>query len=158
MNNKQIFNMITDEIKEELHSNDLFLWDIELIKEGASTVLRIYIDKQNKEEKVGISDCEIISRKISSFLDENDLIKEAFMLEVSSPGINRQLKKEEEYKRYLGHIVDVKLYSKIENSKEHNGVLVNYEAENESITLRIKNSEKIFKIKDIASTRLAITF
>ena len=156
MNNKKIFNMIEEEIKEELSSNSLFLWDIEFIKEGASNVLRIYIDKENKEERINISDCELISRKVSEFLDEKDPIKEPFMLEVSSPGINRVLKKEKEYKRYLGHMVDVKLYSKIEGSKDHTGSLISYE--NEEVTLKIGNSKKVFKIKDVASTRLAIVF
>ena len=157
MTNKKILEMIAEEIKNELSENELILWDIELIKEGSSQILRIYIDKQDKNERIDVSECELISRKVSQFLDEKDPIKEAYMLEVSSPGINRVLKKEEEYKRYIGHMVDVKLYSKMNGAKEHTGELLSFE--NETITIEIKKKEKeelTFELKDIASTRLAI--
>ncbi|MCL2610644.1 MAG: ribosome maturation factor RimP [Defluviitaleaceae bacterium] len=158
MNNKKILEMISKEIKEELEQNTLMLWDIELIKEGASQILRIYIDKQNKDERIDVSECELISRKVSQFLDETDPIKEAYMLEVSSPGINRQLRKEEEYNRYIGHMVDVKLYSKMHGAKEHTGQLLAFEGDKiriQGVACKAKE-ELVLELKDIASTRLAI--
>ncbi|MCL1924178.1 MAG: ribosome maturation factor RimP [Defluviitaleaceae bacterium] len=156
MNNKKVLELIKEELKHDLEKNKLMLWDLEFIKEGVSNILRIYIDKQDKNEKIDISDCEIISRRVSAFLDEKDPIQEAYMLEVSSPGINRALKNEYEYNRYIGHIVDVKLYSKFEGEKEHQGELLAFKGDEIHISSNKAEKELIFKLKDIASTRLAV--
>ena len=85
----------------------LELADLEFVKEGPNWYLRIYIDKQGG---VTIEDCETISRILEKKLDEKDPIEQAYILEVSSPGIDRPLKKPEHFQKYIGEIIDIKLY------------------------------------------------
>ena len=98
--------------------------DVEYVKEGADYYLRAYIDK---EGGIAIDDCEKVSRKLEEELDKEDFIPNAYILEVSSPGLGRQLKKEKHYLSNLGQKVDVKLYKAIEKVKEFTGILKSYE-------------------------------
>ena len=99
------------------------LVDVEYVKEGADYYLRVYADK---EGGINIDDCVFISRELEARLDEADKLKEAYILEVSSPGLTRPLKKEKDFKRSIGKLVDVKLYSAIDGIKELSGVLNAY--------------------------------
>ena len=83
--------------------------------------LRVFVDKDGG---VSIDDCEIISRALEKILDENDPIEQAYFLEISSPGIDRPLKKKEDFIKFNGETVDVKLYRPIEGSKEYTGKLL----------------------------------
>ena len=87
--------------------NNFELVDVEYVKEGATWYLRAYIDK---EGGITIEDCEIISRELSELLDREDFIPDAYILEVSSPGLGRQLKKDKDFARSIGKEVEVKLY------------------------------------------------
>lgn len=99
---------------------DVYVVDVEYKKEGKEWYLRIALDK---EGGIGIDDCENVSRALSDELDEKDPIKEAYCLEVSSPGVDRKLKKEREFLYYLGREVDVKLYKAMDGKKEFRGIL-----------------------------------
>lgn len=105
-------------------SQGLEIWDVRYLKEGASYFLRIFIDK---EEGITIDDCERFSRAIDQPLDEADPIKEAYFLEVSSPGLGRELVREEHFKEFIGEEIIVKLYKAIDKRKELTGKLVDYE-------------------------------
>ncbi len=130
------------------------LVDVEFVKEGPNWYLRIYIDK---EGGVDINDCEYVSRTLEAKLDEADPIEQAYILEVSSPGIDRPLKKESDFVKYAGEIVDVKLYKAFEGSKEYQGVLKGLE--NNIVTITDENGKDIsFDRKDIAGIRLAVIF
>lgn len=97
------------------------LYHVEYVKENGDFYLRIYIDKENG--RISLDDCEAVSRRVSDILDTKDPIKDAYYLEVSSPGLNRGLYKEEHFKKYIGREVSVKLTSSINGSKNIKGIL-----------------------------------
>ena len=136
-----------------LEKNNYELVDIEFVKEGPNWYLRIYIDKDGG---ITIDDCEIASKSVEKLLDENDPIEQAYILEVSSPGIDRPLKKESDFVKYSGEIVDIKLYKAINGGKEHQGVLLGLE--NNIVSISVDNVKLEFDKKDIASIRLAVIF
>ena len=94
------------------------IYDVEYVKEGSDYYLRAYIDKP---EGVNILDCENVSRALSEALDKADFIPDAYILEVSSPGLGRQLKKEKDFKRSIGEDVDVKFYKAVKIPNPRNG-------------------------------------
>ena len=109
---------LADPIAEEL---GLWVWDVEFVKEGARRVLRITVDSENG---VNIEDCEKLHRAIDPLLDEADLIEEQYYLEVSSPGIERELKTDIHIEACEGWDVEVKLYAPRDGSKLFRGVLM----------------------------------
>ena len=130
------------------------LWDVEYVKEAGTWFLRLYIDK---EGGFTVDDCEMVSRRLSDWLDKEDFIDDSYILEVSSPGLGRPLKKEKDFKRSLGEAVDIKLYRAIERQKDFSGILTAYDAD--TVTIRYEDgSESTFNRKDIALIRLAFDF
>jgi len=125
----------------------LELVDVEFVKEGGEYYLRIYIDK---EGGVGINDCEAASRKISDLLDEKDPISEAYILEVSSPGLFRVLKKDKDLERSIGKTVLVKFFKAIDGEKQMRGELESFDSSGISVkvdgTSRTVNRENVAKI------------
>lgn len=103
----------------------VLLYDIEFIKEGKNQVLRVYIDKE--PNGIFIDDCESTSKRLSEILDEKDLIKTQYTLEVSSPGVERKLKQDWHFKKAIGKDIVVSLYSPLNNKKSLTGKLVSYE-------------------------------
>lgn len=133
---------------------NLELIDLEFVKEGANWYLRIYIDK---EGGVDIDDCEGVSRAFEAKLDAEDPIEQAYILEVSSPGIDRPLKKAADFEKYRGEIIDIKLYKALEGQKQFQGKLLGLEKE--VISIEDDNNKVIaFDQKDVASVRLAVIF
>ena len=127
------------------------LWDVEYVKEGADYYLRAYIDK---EGGITIDDCVDVSRKLSDELDKDEYIDEAYILEVSSPGLGRKLKKDKEFERSIGRDIDIKFYKPVEGSKETSGKLVGYTKE--TITIETDGQEKEFGRNEIASVKLSL--
>ena len=109
-----------------IDENHFELVDVEYVKEGANWYLRIYADKDGG---ISIDDCVLISRALEAKLDADDFIKDAYILEVSSPGLGRPLKKEKDYQRSIGQSVDIKLYKAIDKQKEFTGILKEYSKE-----------------------------
>ncbi len=137
-----------------INANNFELVDVEFIKEAGTFYLRIYIDK---EGGITIDDCEIVSRALSDKLDEKDFIEESYILEVSSPGVGRPLKKDKDFARSIGEEVDVKLFKPIDKQKEFNGILESFNEE--EITVRLdEDTVMTFKRKEIALVRLAFDF
>ena len=132
----------------------LELVDLEFVKEGVNWYLRVYIDKDGG---VNIDDCEAVSRALEVKLDEKDPIEQAYILEVSSPGIDRPLKKDADFVKYQGEIIDVKLYKAQDGSKQYQGRLLGLEDGVLSIEEENGNVVK-FEQKDTASVRLAVIF
>ena len=132
----------------------LELVDLEFVKEGVNWYLRVYIDKDGG---VNIDDCEAVSRALEVKLDEKDPIEQAYILEVSSPGIDRPLKKDADFVKYQGEIIDVKLYKAQDGSKQYQGKLLGLEDGVLSIEEENGNVVK-FEQKDTASVRLAVIF
>ena len=132
----------------------LELVDLEFVKEGVNWYLRVYIDKDGG---VNIDDCEAVSRALEVKLDEKDPIEQAYILEVSSPGIDRPLKKDADFVKYQGEIIDVKLYKAQDGSKQYQGKLLGLE--NGVLSIEEENGTIVkFEQKDIASVRLAVIF
>ncbi len=130
------------------------LVDVEYVKEGGTWYLRAYIDKPGG---ITINDCETVSMKLSDILDEQDFIEDSYVMEVSSPGLGRPLKKEKDFARSLGSEVEVKTYREVDHEKEFTGVLRSYDAD--SVTIELDNgTEKTFQKDDIALIRLAFDF
>lgn len=129
------------------------LVDVEYVKEGSSFYLRAYIDKPGG---ITVDDCEIVSREFSDKLDEADFIEEAYIMEVSSPGLGRPLKKEKDFKRSIGKEVEIRTYRPIDREKEFYGVLKAYD-EN-SVTIDCEEEERTFQKAEIALIRLAFDF
>lgn len=129
------------------------IYDVEYVKEGSDWYLRAYIDKL---EGVTITDCENVSRALSDELDKEDFIEDAYILEVSSPGLGRTLKKDRHLARSLGEEVEIKTYKPIDGQKEFNGILTAYDEK--TITVMLGNDERDFERKEIALIRLALDF
>ena len=138
-------------------ANHVEIYDVEYVKEGADWYLRCYIDK---EGGVNINDCETVSRALSDELDRVDFIEDAYILEVSSPGLGRTLKKDKHLKKSLLQEVDVKSYKPIDGTKGFTGVLKAFD-EN-TVTLGIASDkeieDRVFNRKDIATIKLTLDF
>ena len=130
------------------------LVDVEYVKEAGTWYLRAYIDK---EGGVTIDDCEVVSKAVEVVLDEKDPISQMYILEVSSPGIDRPLKKDSDFVKYAGEIVDIKLYKAENGAKEFQGALKGLENNIVTITDESGNAFS-FDRKAIASIRLAVIF
>ena len=129
------------------------LVDVEYVKEAGTWYLRAYIDK---EGGIAVDDCEVISRKLGDWLDKEDFISESYILEVSSPGLGRPLKKERDFERSLGEEVEIRLYKAQNKQKEFTGILKAYDKE--TVTIETAEGELVFERPDIALIRLAFDF
>lgn len=130
------------------------LVDVEFVKEGSSRYLRLYIDK---EGGITVDDCEAISRPLSDLLDRDDFIDESYVLEVSSPGLGRPLKKDKDFKRSLGEEVEIRLFRPVEHQKEWNGILTAYDGQ--TVTIETEQGiQKVFERVNLALIRLAFYF
>lgn len=126
------------------------LYDVEFVKEGKDFYLRVYIDK---DSGISLEDCEAVSNGINEVLDEADYIKEQYFLEVSSPGVERVLKKDRHLKENIGNKVQVKLFKPLAGKKVFQGLLESFSDDNicikvESQILEIERSN-IGQIKTV---------
>lgn len=148
------YELKTEELlKDYINELNLELVDIEFVKEGRQWYLRIYIDKQGG---VDIEDCEKVSRYIDPILDEKDFITQEYVLEVSSPGLTRPLKKDKDFKRHIGDYIEIKLFKSYEGYKDFVGLLTNYDSD--SITLKFEEEFIKFDRNNIKVAKLAILF
>lgn len=137
-----------------MEEHNFELVDVEYVKEAGTWYLRAYIDK---EGGITVDDCEVINRRLSDWLDEEDFIEESYILEVSSPGLGRPLKKEKDFARSIGKEVEVKLYKAFNKQKDYTGVLEAYDKD--TVTLGMEDgSQIVFDRPDIALIRLAFDF
>ncbi|MFQ9934380.1 MAG: ribosome maturation factor RimP [Lachnospiraceae bacterium] len=136
-----------------VEENKFELVDVEYVKEGSNWYLRYYIDK---EGGITVDDCEIISRALSDKLDEKDFIEDAYILEVSSPGLGRPLKKPKDFERSIGKEVEIKLYKAINRQKDFEGTLIGYD--DDVVTISVDGDNITFNRSDIALVRLAFEF
>ncbi|MCI8719178.1 MAG: ribosome maturation factor RimP [Lachnospiraceae bacterium] len=155
MSRREEYEKKTEELVMPLiEENNFELVDIEYVKEADRFYLRVYIDK---EGGITIDDCEIISRTLEEKLDAKNFISDSYILEISSPGLGRPLKKEKDFERSIGKEVEIKLYRAINRQKDFEGVLKSYTAE--QVTIEIDDKEEmVFERKDIALIRLSFDF
>ena len=120
---------IVEPFAEEL---GLKIWDVRFLKEGSSWFLRIFIDKDGG---VSIDDCVDLTHAINKPLDEADPIEQAYFLEVSSPGVERDLVRDEHFTAYIGEKIKVKMIRPVEGKREFSGILADYSDGNITISL-----------------------
>ena len=131
----------------------VYIYSTEYKKEGSEYYLRLFIDKDGG---VTIEDCENVSREISPLLDELTFIKEAYIFEVSSPGIDRALTRDWHFEKVMGEEIDIKLFAPIDGKKELSGILKNYA--DGIITVEAFGKEITIEKSKAASIRLAFKF
>ena len=155
MSKKETYEQKAEEmILPIVEANGFELVDVEYVKEGQNWYLRAYIDK---EGGITVDDCEIVSRAFSDKLDENDFIEDAYILEVSSPGLGRPLKKEKDYRRSMGKELEIRTYRAVDRCREFYGVLTAYD--DDSVTIEEEDGTlRTFAKTDIALIRLAFDF
>ncbi len=142
---QKIFDMakpIADELGYDI-------WDIQYVKEGAEWYLRVFIDK---EDGIDIDDCEAMTRPLNDKLDELDPIKEGYIFEVGSAGLERELVREEHFEACQGMEVRAHLFMAVDGSKDIIGTLTAFDKE--SVTLNTGGEEKIIKLADVSYIRL----
>jgi ribosome maturation factor RimP len=137
-----------------LKANHFELYDVEYVKEGGSWYLRAYIDKENG---VTVDDCVLVSRELSDLLDQHDFISDSYVLEVSSPGLGRQLKKDKHFEKSIGEEVEIKLYKAVNKKKEFAGKLLSFDQKSITIELEDGTTMEILR-SDIATARLTFDF
>ena len=137
-----------------LKENNFELYDVEFVKEAGTFYLRAFIDK---EGGININDCELVSRRLSDLLDEKDFIPDAYILEVSSPGLGRALKKDKHFEKSIGEEVEIKLFKAIDKQKDFTGYLESFTDDVIVISDEAEN-ELEFERSNIASVRLVVHF
>ena len=125
MSYSKLEQKIIDLASPVAQENGCYIYDVEYVREGKSRTLRIFADKE--EGGISLDECEAISRRMSDLLDECDPIRENYMLEVSSPGIERRLRTPEHFEKYTGRTVDIGLYKAIDGEKTVSGILCGFE-------------------------------
>ena len=154
MSRREEYEAKTEKLLESIaRANQVSIYDVEYVKEGSDYYLRAYIDKPGG---VNIQDCENVSRALSDVLDEEDFIPDAYILEISSPGLGRTLKKDKHLRASIGQEVEIKLYQAIDKCKEFSGILESFDED--IVCIRNGDSGRTFDRKDIALIRLAFDF
>ena len=155
MSKRETYEQRTEELVTPIiEENHFELVDVEYVREGATWYLRAYIDKPGG---ITVDDCEVVSRALSDLLDKHDFIEDAYVLEVSSPGLGRPLKKEKDFARSIGEEVDVRTFRAISHQKEFTGILRDYDKE--KIVLEMEDQELLEIARaDIALIRLSFDF
>ena len=155
MSKRETYEQKTEELLLPLiRRHEFELVDVEYVKEGGSWYLRAYIDKPGG---ITVDDCELISRALSDLLDEKDFIEDSYILEVSSPGLGRPLRKDKDFARSIGEEVEVKTFKAINHQKEFTGILREYDKD--KIIIEMENQETMqFARAEIALVRLAFDF
>lgn len=150
---EKVNSIATEQVKDSNYS----LYDVEYVKEGSDYFLRVYFDK---EGGLSLDDCVLLSEKLAEELDKEDFISDKYYLEVSSPGIERDLRDLEEVTNSVGKHVYIKTYEKIDNQKEFYGDILSVDGD--EITIEYKDKARVkksvVKYEKIAKIRLAVKF
>ncbi len=134
-------------------ANGVRVYDVEYVKEAGEWYLRAYIDKDGG---VDINECVDVSHALSDALDVDDFIEEAYTLEVSSPGLGRQLKKDRHFANSIGQDVELKLFKPRDGVKEFAGSLKSFD--DTTVTVTINDIDETFIRKEISVIKLALDF
>ena len=158
MAKEDVTKKVSEMLEPYLEEKDLELYKVEYKKEGKDWILRVFLDKPAgaDTEYVSIEECEGANRFLSDLLDKDDFIDRSYNLEVSSPGLDRELIRDSDYERFKGRIVEVKTYEQINGSKEHEGELLG----KEDGIVRIDEGGKTLEIPAdrISKINLAVVF
>lgn len=151
-------SQLTDKVENAILQNitdlGLELEYTEYVKEGENNIYRIVVDKP--QGNVAVDDCEALSRNVEDIVDKYVNVKDGYVLEVSSAGLERQLKNVRLYSKYIGYEIKVKLFSKVNNEKEYQGKLV--KVNDDSIVIEVQNEEILIDLKNIAHANTVYDF
>ena len=154
MTRRKIEDQVTELVAPIVQRHDFELVDVEFLKEGANWYLRVYIDKPGG---IFIDDCQVVSEELGDALDKTDPIKQSYFLEVSSPGLDRPLKKEKDFEKAAGEAVEIKLFEPLNGKKLFEGSLVGLI--NNKIVIKQPNGETLeFERDSVSMVRKAIKF
>jgi ribosome maturation factor RimP len=154
LKSKDIKEKLTDIVEKVLLDMDFELYDLNYLKQGKKWVLRVFID--NVHKPISLDDCELVSKKLSTILDYYDIIPESFLLEVSSPGIERKLKKDSDFNRFKGEEIIVSF--KNPNLNPIIGILEGIDSEGRYIFVNTGKSEEKVNRNDIKEVRIHFRF
>lgn len=147
-----IINTIENFLETMLPSEGLELFEVQFRREGQGWVLRVFVDS---DAGVTLDHCGVVSRELSQYLDVEDLIDHAYSLEVSSPGLERPLRKTDDFRRFIGRKARVKFHDSRDGNKIFEGLLMN--VEDDLVTMQIDGEQdQRFTLEDINKARLAI--
>lgn len=166
MAKKKVTEIVGEITADFLAARGLELYNVQFVKEGKDWFLRVYIDRppqtdadgSSHEEYVSTDDCETVSRFLSEELDRLDPIEQNYYLEVSSPGLDRELIKEKDFIRFCGRMVDISLYKAMDGKKTYQGVLKGLTGDNKIVITDGNNKEIEFPREQVAKTRLSVIF
>lgn len=153
MGKQNVVNLVESLVNDVIRDSELELVDVEYAKDGKDWVLRVFIDKP---DGVDIEDCRSVSLSLSNKLDEADPIPNAYTLEVSSPGLERPLKREQDFHNFMGNLVNIRTYQAIDGIKEFEGNLIGFE--NGIVKLQVNGEDREIPYDQIAKARLAVEF
>lgn len=152
-NSKKIADVVSELLTPVICELGYEVWDIEYVKEAAEWFLRITIDSP---DGIDIEDCEKVHRAIDPVLDEADPIEDSYRLEVSSPGLEREIRTDAHFAACIGEKIIVKLFTKLDGQKEYIGILRSYE--NKQITIESPEGEKVIDRKLASKVRTVFDF
>ncbi len=150
-----IASRVADLVRETVEECGCTLWDVEFVKEGPDHNLIIYIDKP---EGISLDDCEMVNDAVEPIIDEADPIDGSYYLEISSPGLERELKTAEHIKAFIGERVMVKLYAAKDGKKVFDGIISGYNDENGELTLSVGESAVVLGAKEYSSIKTVCEF
>ncbi len=153
MKSKNIAETIEEFLNPMMEEHAFELVEVDFAKEGSNWYLRVYLDK---EGGITIEDCELVSRGLEKIMDEHDPIEQPYILEVSSPGIDRALKTEKDFKKYAGRTVELRLFKPIDSRKEFQGTLVGLI--DGAIVITEEGQELTFPKKSVSNCKLSVVF
>ena len=145
--------LVTNWVEPILKKYNLELWDVIFKKEGADWFLRVFIDA---ERPISTEDCEKVSKELDVILDKEDPIDQSYYLEVSSPGIDRVLKKKEHFEKFIGHDVEVKLFKEINGQKNFTGKLISLDKN--VVKVEVDKNTIEFEISKAVYVKLFVIF
>jgi ribosome maturation factor RimP len=154
---KKVTEIVEELAKPIVEELQLELVDVEYVKEGKDWFLRVFIDS---EAGIDIEECGLVSERLSEALDKADPIPHLYFLDVSSPGAERPLKKEQDFHKAIGKQVNIKTYEPLDGEKVFEGKLLAYDGASITLLITIKTRKKeiIIPMEKVASARLAVTF
>ena len=152
MKRDAVEEFVSGVVESIIESTELELVDVEYVHER-EWYLRVFLDK---EGGIDLDDCQMVSEQLSQVLDEKDPIKENYLLEVSSPGLDRVLKKDKDFVRYHRRDVDIQLFKPIDGKKQYTGALQGFSEE--AITIQVQEETISIERAAIAQIRLHLDF
>lgn len=153
MGKNSIAQSVTELVEPVIREEGLELVDVEYKKEGQGWYLRIYIDKKGG---VTVDDCQKVSRRIEDMIEIDEIVNSAYILEVSSPGLDRPLKKEKDFLRSLGKKIRVTTYSPVNNQRNFVGIIK--DLSNETLYLEVNEAPIAIPLATIANAKYVLDF